>query len=60
MIQRKKPKLEIKIEFQGPEAVVRRCSGKKAFLEISQNSQENNCARVSFLKKLQVWGLQLY
>ena len=26
---------------------------KKAFLEISQNSQENICARVSFLIKLQ-------
>ena len=29
------------------------CSVKKVFLEISQNSQENLCARVSFLKKLQ-------
>ena len=27
---------------------------KKVFLEISQNSQENTCARVSFLIKLQV------
>ena len=35
-----------------PEAVVQRCSVKKAFLEISQNSQENTCARVSFLRKL--------
>ena len=26
---------------------------KKVFLEISQNSQENACARVSFLIKLQ-------
>ena len=33
---------------------------KKTFLEISQNSQENICARVSFLIKLQVSGLQLY
>ena len=32
------------------EAVVRSCSVKKAFLEISQNSQESACARVSFLK----------
>ena len=32
------------------EAVVQRCSVKKVFLEISQNSKENNCA----------WGLQLY
>ena len=32
------------------EAVVRRCSVKKVFLEISQNSQENTCARnFSFL-----------
>ena len=30
-------------------AVVWRCSVKKVFLEISQNSRENTCARVSFL-----------
>ena len=30
------------------EAVVRRWSVKKLFLKISQNSQENNCARVSY------------
>ena len=35
------------------EAVVRRCSVKKVFLEMSQNSQKNTCARVSFLIKLQ-------
>ena len=35
------------------EAVVRRCSVNKLFLEISQNSQENIYARNSFLKKLQ-------
>ena len=29
-------------------------------LEISQNLQENTCARVSFLIKLHSWGLQLY
>ena len=29
-------------------------------LKILQNSQENAFARVSFLIKLQVWGLQLY
>ena len=34
------------------EAVTRRCSVKKMFLEISQNSQKNTCARVSFLIKL--------
>ena len=32
----------------------------KVFLEISQNSQKNSCARVSFLIKLQASGLQLY
>ena len=37
-----------------PEGVTQRCSVKKVFLEISQNSQENTCARVSFLMKLQV------
>ena len=42
------------------EAVVQRCSVKKMFLEISQNSQENNCARVSFLIKLQALGLFLF
>ena len=34
------------------EAVVRRCFIKKMFLEILQNSQENTCAKVSFLIKL--------
>ena len=38
------------------EAVVWRCSVKKRFLEISQNSQENTCARVSFT----ALTLQLY
>ena len=32
------------------DAVVRRCSVKKVFLEISLNSQENTRARVSFLQ----------
>ena len=35
------------------EAVAQRCSVKKMLLKISQNSQENTCARVSFLIKLQ-------
>ena len=30
------------------EAVAQRCSLKKVFVEILQNSQENTCARVSF------------
>ena len=34
------------------EAAIQRCSVKSVFLEISQNSQENTCARVSFLIKL--------
>ena len=33
---------------------------KVLFLEIWQNSQENTCAKVSFIIKLQAWGLQLY
>ena len=33
------------------EAVIQRCSVKKVFLEISQNSQENTCARVFFFIK---------
>ena len=33
------------------ETVVQRCSVKKVFLEISQNSQGSTCARVSFLIK---------
>ena len=42
------------------EAVAQTCSVKKVLLEISQNSQENTCASVSFLIKLQSLGLQLY
>ena len=30
------------------EAVAKKCSVKQVFLEISLNSQENTCARVSF------------
>ena len=43
-----------------PEAVTRRCSIKKVFLEISQNSQENSCAKVSFLVKLQAEASQVF
>ena len=42
----------------GTVAVVQRCSVKKVFLEISQNSQENTCTIVSFLIKLQASGSQ--
>ena len=34
------------------EALTQICSVKRMLLEISQNSQENNCARDSFLIKL--------
>ena len=49
--------IPLKWLFLNSEAVARRCSVKKVFLEISQNSQENTCARVSFLIKLQASGL---
>ena len=39
------------------EAVARRYSVKKVFLQISQNSQENICIRVSFLTNLQASDL---
>ena len=41
------------------EAVVQKCS-VKGFLKKFRNSQENTCAGVSFLIKLQTSGLQLY
>ena len=41
------------------EVVIRRCSVKKLFLEISQNSMEGTSATVSFLINLQASGLQL-
>ena len=37
--------------YEGTEAVVQRCSVKKVFLYISQNSQENTCARFLFFNK---------
>ena len=46
--------------IQHSEAAVQMCSVKKVFLEISQNSQENICNRVSFLTKLQAWGQRLF
>ena len=39
------------------EAAVQTCSVRKVLLGISQNLQENTCARVSFLIKLQALGL---
>ena len=41
------------INHELSEAVVRWCSVKKVFLEISENSQKNTCSRRSFLIKLQ-------
>ena len=42
-------KIGLKIIFlHTAEAVAGRCSVKKVFLEIWQDSQENNCGRVSF------------
>ena len=41
--------IAIKIfELELKETVAKTCSVKKVFLEVSQNSQENTCARVSF------------
>ena len=40
-------------KYYRSEAVLRRCSIKKVFIEVSQNSQENTCAKVTFLIKLQ-------
>ena len=36
----------------------RKCSVKRVFLEILQNSQENTCVRVSFLRKLQAFLIE--
>ena len=40
------------------QAVTQRCSIKKVFLKISQYSQENTCAKASFLIKLQASGMK--
>ena len=51
---RKKSKIVRKRNIKkNVEAVMRRCSPKKVFLEISQNSRENTSVRVSFLIKFQ-------
>ena len=52
---KKKKKIEEITSFEQQkgtrsEAVAQRCSVKKVFLEMSQNSQENTCARVFFNK----------
>ena len=45
-------KYEFPEKFEFVEALVRKCSVEKAFLEILQNSEETTCARVSFLINL--------
>ena len=44
----------ISTNIESIEAVVQRCSAKKVFLEISQNSKENDCVTVCFFNKLSV------
>ena len=41
---------DVEIFGKDSEAAAQTCSVKKFFLEISQNSQENTCARVSLIK----------
>ena len=56
-------RLSIKIRvfsFYESEAATIVVLQEKVFLEISQNSHESSCPRVSFLKKLQALDLQLY
>ena len=36
--------------YRGAQVIIQRCSVKKVFLKISQNSQEDICTRVSVLK----------
>ena len=43
------------IILRDTKAAARIFSVKQVFLEISQNSLENTCTRVSFLTKLQAW-----
>ena len=45
--------------FQALKAVTQTYSVKEVFLEISQNSQEHTCARVSILINLQTWPITL-
>ena len=50
----------LKPKFTNIEAFAKKCSVKKVFLEISQNSQEDTSTRVSILIKLHASGLQPY
>ena len=47
-----------KVNVLRPEAATGGVLQEKVFLKILQNSQENTCATVSFLTKLQASGLQ--
>ena len=48
------------IDLQIPEAATGRCSVKKIFLKISQNSQENTCVTVSLsVKKEHLSGISV-
>ena len=48
------------IRIEKSEALTRRYSMKKVFLETLQNSLENACVGVSFLIKLQASGLNSF
>ena len=57
----KKKSFKVTWKFtNSPEVAAQRCFVKKVFLKTWQDSQENTCARVSFLIKLQVWGQSLF
>ena len=45
-VQHKTLKITSESKKTSSEAVAQRCSVKKVFLELLQNSQENNCARI--------------
>ena len=47
--------VKVILQKQSPRGVLL----KNVFLEVSQNSQENTCARVVFLIKLQVGAMKL-
>ena len=55
MIENDEIILKLIRSFLIQEAVAQRGSVKKVLLEISQNSQENTCARVAFSIKLQAF-----
>ena len=59
-ISRKKYNVDTLADTSTIRSSHRGCSVRKGVLRNLQNSQENTCARVSFLIKLQDWYLQLY